>query len=171
VNLNKKLIVLALASTVSISASAAVETFTASVTALTEPTIVNGTPIVFGTMGLAVGSACVMDNAGGVTGDCDATDVNIAVGGITISNLITSSNISITVATGVGANVTYTPVYDIAGAVAAVSDAPADIAQSVTVAAGDADIVLTNFGTMSVDTTLDAGIAYTADYNVTVVFE
>lgn len=166
-NLNKKLIVLALASTVSISALATTETFTANVTGLVEPAIANSAAVDFGDMALAVGSTCTMDNAAATTGDCANTGG--VVGAIEVTSLTIGTRLTVLLETGVGANVTYVPEFDLTGAVSAVTSAPADVPVSVVASATSMDIVA--FGALSVTTALTAAGAFTASYDVTVDFE
>jgi hypothetical protein len=170
-NLNKKIIALALASAVSTSVLATTETYNATVIGLAEPTIAETAALNFGTMGLVAGSSCVMDNAAVLTGDCDAADAAALAGIITISTVTAGTNLAVTVATGVGSKVTYVPTFDIAGGTANVTNAAADTPASVTVDGTPSDIVLTLFGSMTVDTDVIAGDTEIAPYAVTVVFE
>lgn len=171
-NLNKKIIVLALASTISGSVFAVDGTYQATVTALNEPTLTNTSPLHFGAIAPTVGSSCTMDTAGAVTGDCNVTDANIAIGAVTLTDLIAGTDLTVTVTGSSGTNVTFAPVWDINAAGAGDADALADgAATAISVDGSASTITLDIYGDISVDTALTGGTDYTADYTVNVVFQ
>jgi hypothetical protein len=165
--------ILSIAALVSVStfSFAASETFQATVNAVADATIANTTPLHFGAMQTATGSVCTMDNAGAVTGACDASNANIALGVVTVSGLLANTALDVTVNGSSGSNVTFVSTVDIqnaAGTHNAVSD---NTTTAVTTNGSGDDLAINVYGTMTVDSDLTAGQAYTADYVVDVTFQ
>jgi hypothetical protein len=171
-NLNKKIIALALASTISTSVLAVDGVYQATVVALSEPTLTNSAALHFGSIAPTVGSSCDMDNAGAVTGDCDLADANILIGEVTLTDLIASTDLTINVTGSAGANITFTPIWDINSAGTGNADGiAAATPTNVSVDGVPTTITLDIYGGIAVDTALTGGDTYTADYTVNVVFQ
>ena len=171
-NLNKKIITLALASAISASALAVDGVYQATVEGLAEPTLTNTGPLNFGKIGLVVGSSCDMDTLGAVTGDCSLDDAAIAIGEVTLSAVTASTDLGITVTGSIGTNVTFVPIYDVNGAGLGDVDGVADgITTAVSVDGLATAITLDIYGAISVNTELTSATSYTADYTVNVVFQ
>lgn len=171
-NLNKKLIfALTISTLASPLAFAANETFQASVTGYAEPTITEGTPLNFGKILTVIGSVCTMDNAGGITGQCDASAAH-AAGTVTIAALApsTAMNITVTGGSSAGSELTYVPITDVTDGTTNLSTADG-VALPFTTTGLGADIAMTVYGAMTVDTTLTNGTSYTVDYTVDVSFQ
>ena len=111
-----------------------------------------------------------MDNAGAVSGDCDASDANIQLGGITVSGLAPNSAMNITVSGSTGTNLTFAPVTTATDGTTSVTTAD-NVASAFTTDASATDITVSVYGDMTVDSTLTAGAAYTVDYTVDVSFQ
>ena len=158
---------LALSSTAVLAAD---QTLQANINGFAEPTITENDALHFGQIRLAVGSICTMDNAGAVTGDCDASDANIQIGDISLTGLAPSSAMNITVTGGTGTNLTFEPV-------ATATDGSSNVTttdglpSAFTTDASGTDISLTVYGEMEVDTALTASTAYTVDYVVDISFQ
>lgn len=93
----KRIIAASLLTLTSASVMAASETYQATVTALTEPTITEVAALNFGSIVPTVTSTCNMDNAGTVTGECDASDANILIGEISLTDLVANTALTVTV--------------------------------------------------------------------------
>jgi hypothetical protein len=171
-NLNKKIIALALASSFSASVLAVDGVYQANVEALNEPTLTNSAILHFGSIAPTAGSSCDMDTAGAVTGDCDLADAAILIGEVTLTDLIASTDLTVNVTGSTGSNITFTPIWDINSAGAGDADGiAAATATNISVDASATTITLDIYGGIAVDTTLTGGTAYTADYTVNVVFQ
>jgi len=64
---------------------ATTNTFQATILGFSEPVINETNALHFGKIALDAGSSCIMDDAGAITGDCDAADPLISIGEITVS--------------------------------------------------------------------------------------
>ncbi|MEW6994982.1 hypothetical protein AADZ84_12015 [Colwelliaceae bacterium MEBiC 14330] len=152
------------------TAFAATETFQATITGFSEPSISESSPLNFGQIALFASASCVMDSAGVVTGDCDAADSNIQIGEITITGLAPSSAMNITVSGSSGSNVSFVSSSSATDGTTTVNFGDST-ATGFTTDSSATDIALNVFGTMTVDSALTSGQAYTADYTVEVVFQ
>lgn len=150
---------------------AANDTFQATVNAISDSSIAQTTALHFGAMQPTASSICTMDSSGVVTGACDASNGNIALGVVTVSGLIANTALNVTVSGSSGANVTFASTVDIENAAAA-HDAVTDgtLTAVTTNGTGD-DLTINVYGNMTVDTALSPGTAYTADYVVDVSFQ
>ncbi len=151
------------------AAMAASQTGTAQVTAFSDPTITEDIVVEFGLIPPTVGTTCSIDVSGALTaGPCLGTQ---AAGQFTISALLASSALTLTVtgASSGGSEVTY---------VASASAADGTTTLPLTDGAGStftttgvpADIVITTFGSMSVNSALTPGVQYQVTYTVDVVY-
>lgn len=169
--MKKRIISLALLSTISATTFAASSTFQATVNAISDAAIAQTTALHFGAMQPTLGAVCTMDDAGAVTGNCDAANANIAIGLITVSGLIANVPLNVTVTGASGTNVTFASIYDINNATAA-HDAIADGTQTAVTTNGSGDnLTIDVYGSMTVDTALTPGDSYTAAYTVDVTFQ
>jgi hypothetical protein len=125
----------------------------------------------FGALQTASGSACSMDNAGAVTGACDASNANIALGVVTVSGLLANSAVNVTVNGSSGSNVTFVSTVDIQNATGTHNAIADNTATAVTTNGSGDDLSINVYGTMTVDTDLTPGTEYTADYVVDVTFQ
>ena len=171
IHMKKRLISLALLSTISASTIAADATFTATVNAISDAAIAQTTALHFGAMQPSVGAACNMSDAGVVTGDCDAANANIAIGLITVSGLTANVPLNVTVTGVPGTNVTFAPTFDINGAAAASDANPENSPIAITTNSTGDNLLLDVYGVMTVTTALTPGDSYTSDYVVDVSFQ
>ena len=111
-----------------------------------------------------------MDNAGAITGDCDASDANIQLGALTVSGLAPNSAMNITVSGSSSSNLTFAPVTTATDSTTTVTTADG-VASAFTTDASATDIGINVYGAMNVDTALTAGASYTVDYTVDVSFQ
>ena len=168
---NFKLLTTAALLSISTLTFAGSETFLATIEGVEDATIAESIPLHFGAIQPQVGSVCSMDNAGVITGACDASNGNIALGVVTVSGLLASSEVNVTVSGSSGSNVTFAPTVDINNAVAS-HDAVADGALAAVTTNGSGDNLEINvYGAMTVDTALAPATAYTASYTVDVTFQ
>ena len=169
--MNKKILaasaLLAISST---SLLASNQTFQASVNGWSEPTFAENSALHCGKIRLATGSTCTMDNAGAITGDCDASDANIQLGALTVSGLAPNSAMNITVSGSSSSNLTFAPVTTATDSTTTVTTADG-VASAFTTDASATDIGINVYGAMNVDTALTAGASYTVDYTVDVSFQ
>ena len=169
--MNKKILSIALCSLISGSALAASETFQATVNAISDASIAQTTALHFGAMQPTVGSVCTMDDAGAVTGNCDVSNGNIAIGLITVSGLTANTPMNVNVTGSAGTNVTFVATFDVNNATGT-HDGVADNTVTAITTNGTADDLLIDvYGQMTVDTALTPGSSYTADYTVDVTFQ
>lgn len=169
--MNKKIFAAtALLAITSTSLLASSETFQASVNGWSEPTFVEDSALHFGKIRLSTGSSCAMDNAGAVTGDCDASDANIQLGGVTVSGLAPNSAMNITVSGSTSANLTFSPITTATDGTTSVTTADS-VASAFTTDASATDITIGVYGNMTVDSDLTAGDLYAVDYTVDVSFQ
>jgi len=169
-NTNKLLAIAALMS-VSTITFAASETFQATVTAVADATITETTPLHFGAIQPQAGSVCTMNNAGAVSGACDASNANIDLGVVTVSGLLANSAVNVTVSGSSGSNVTFVPTVDIANAAAAHNAIANTVLTAVSTNSNGDDLAINVYGSMTVDADLIAGDTYTAGYTVDVTFQ
>ncbi len=149
---------------------AATETFQATITGFSEPTISPVNPLNFGQIALFAGASCIMDSTGVVSGDCDAADADIQIGELTITDLAPSSAMNISVTGSSGTNVSFVSSSSATDGTTTVNFGDG-AATGFTTDSSATDIALNVFGTMTVDSALTSGVAYTADYTVEVVFQ
>lgn len=150
---------------------ASTETFQATVNAISDSSIAQTTALHFGAMQPTAGSVCSMDASGVITGACDASNGNIALGIVTVSGLIANTPLNVTVTGASGTNVTFAPTVDIQNAAGA-HNAVADGALTAVTTNGTGDDLTINvYGAMTVDTALTPGASYTADYLIDVNFQ
>ena len=166
----KILLPLSLLALTSASVLASSESYKAGVNGWNEPTFAETTPLHFGKIRLAATSSCAMDNAGAVTGDCDAADAAIALGVVTVSGLAATSAMDITVTGSSSANLTFAATSTANDGTTNVVTADG-VASAFTTDASATDIVINVYGSMTVDTALSAGVAYEVDYTVDVSFQ
>ncbi len=168
----KKILTATLLTLASTSVLAASETYQATVDALQEPTLTQTSALNFGAIVPTATSACTMDNAGAVTGQCDVSDADILIGEVTLSDLVADTALTVTVSGSSSANLTFASVYDINAAATGGSDGIADAtATNITVDNSATDITVDVYGTVTVDSALTSGDTYTVDYTVDVVFQ
>ncbi|MBQ4863619.1 hypothetical protein J8L98_18210 [Pseudoalteromonas sp. MMG013] len=168
--MNNKLLLSAVLALSSTSLLASNQTFQASINGWSEPTFAETNALHFGKIRLAAGSACTMDNAGAVTGDCDASDANIQLGGITVSGLAPNSAMNITVSGSSSANLTFAPATTATDGTSTETTADG-VASAFTTDGSASDITINVYGQMTVDTALTAGGDYDVDYTVDVSFQ
>lgn len=154
-----------------------VTTGNVNVTAFAALNFVEDLVVNFGQIPPTVGSTCVMDNAGAVTGPCTNVGAIQQAGQITVSGLAAASNVLITI-TGNNDNneVDYLVAADIemnsgsAGAEATLADGIQSAPLATTAGAAE-DIVATVFGTLDVATALTGGQNYTTTYTLDVSYQ
>lgn len=169
--MKKKLLALALLSTTSGSVLAASETFQATVNAISDASIAQTTALHFGAMQPTLGSVCSMDTAGVITGACDPTNGNIAIGLITVSGLTANTPLNVNVTGAAGANVTFLSTFDVNNAAAAHEGVADGTLTAITTNGTGDDLTIDVYGQMTVTAALTPGSAYTADYTVEVTFQ
>lgn len=153
-----------------------VTTGNVNVTAFSALTFVEDLTVNFGQISPTVGSTCVMDSAGAVTGPCTNVGSVQQTGQITVSGLASSSNVLITI-TGDNdnADVDFLAAASIemnsgsAGAEATLADGVQSAPLATT--AGAEDIVATVYGTLDVATALTGGQNYTTTYTLDVSYQ
>ena len=168
-NINKVLLSLSLVALTSGSVLASNDTYQAVVEAFSEPTFAETTPLNFGKMNVITGSVCTMDNAGAVTGDCDAANASLALGVVTVSGLEKTTSYDITVTGSTGTNITFAAASDASDGSTNLTTADG-VAGSFTTDATATDIAVNIYGALTVDTTLTAGSTHNLDYTVDVSF-
>lgn len=171
IHMKKRLVSLALLSTLSASTIAANSTFQATVNAISDAAIAQTTALHFGAMQPTSGAVCTMDNTGAVAGSCDATNANIAIGLITVSGLTANVPLNVTVTGQAGTNVSFLSEFDINGAVGTHENNPDNTAIAVTTNGTGDNLTLDVYGQMTVTTALTPGDSYTANYIVDVSFQ
>lgn len=175
----RKLKALSCASLLAISASSFgdVTTGNVNVTAFATLNFVEDLVVNYGQIPPSVGSTCVMDNAGAITGPCTNVGSVQQAGQITVSGLSAASNVLITI-TGDNDNneVDFLAAADIemnagsAGAEATLSDGIQSA--PLTTTAGTAEnIVATVYGTLDVATALTGGQNYATTYTLDVTYQ
>jgi len=168
---SNKLLAIAALMSVSTVTLATTETFQATVLAVADATITETTPLHFGAIQPQVGSVCTMNNAGAVSGACDASNVNIALGVISVSGLLANTPVNVTVSGASGSNVTFVPTVDIANAASAHNAVANAAVTPVTTNSNGDDLAINVYGAMTVDTALSPATSYTAGYTVDVTFQ
>ncbi len=168
--MNKKILLVAMLGLASGTVLAASQTYQATIDGWNEATIAETTGLNFGKIRPSAGSTCTMDNAGAVTGNCDASDADLALGAINVTGLAPSTAMNITVTGSSSANLTF-------AAAGAATDGTSNVttangvASAFTTDASGTDITLSVFGVMTVDTALNPGDEYQVDYTVDVSFQ
>ncbi len=169
--MKKRLLSLALLSTLSATSFAANTTFQATVNAISDAAIAQTAALHFGAMQPTFGSQCTMDNTGAVSGACDASNANIAIGLITVSGLIANVPLNVTVTGAPGTNVDFDAQFDVNNATATHDGIADGTVTAVTTNASGDDLTIDVYGQMQVTTALNPGDSYTADYTVDVSFQ
>jgi hypothetical protein len=171
--MNKKILLpLSFIALSSASVIASQQTFQAAVSGWNEPTFSETTALNFGKIKIANGSSCTMDSAGAVTGDCDATDANIAKGVIVVSGLAPSTAMNITVTGSSNTDLSFAAATTASDGTSTVTTSDG-VTKTFTTDASATDITVDVYGSMSVVATggLTAAQAYTVDYTVDVSFQ
>jgi len=151
---------------------AASETYQATITAIQEPTLTQTAALNFGSIAPNANASCVMDNAGEVSGQCDASDANILMGEVTLADLVPDTALTVTVTGSSSANLTFASVWDVNSAATGSADGISDSsATNITVDNSSTDITLDVYGSITVDSALTSGDTYAVDYTVDVVFQ
>ncbi|MEW9799054.1 hypothetical protein [Alteromonas sp. CYL-A6] len=169
--MKKSILSLALITSFSGSVLAASQTFQASVNAMQDATIAETSALHFGAIQPTALSVCTMDNAGAVSGDCDASDAAINIGLITVSGVAANVPLNVTVTGGSSTELTFAATYDINNATATHDGITDGTLTAVTTNGLGDDLTIDVYGAMTVDSTLTAGSAYTVDYTVDVAFQ
>lgn len=159
------------------SAQADVTTGNVNVTAFSALNFVEDLVVNFGQIPPTVGSTCVMDVAGTVTGPCTNVGAIQQAGQITVSGLAAASNVLITV-TGENDNslIDFLAAASIemnsgsAGAEATLSDGIQSAPLATTAGAAE-NIVATVYGTLDVATVLTGGLNYATTYTLDVSYQ
>ncbi|GEM_PF-875881 len=163
--------------TVSASSVADVTTGNVNVTAFATLNFVEDLVVNYGQIPPSVGSTCVMDAAGAVTGPCTDVGAVQQAGQITVSGLAAASNVLVTI-TGDNDNneVDFLATANLemnsgsAGAEATITDGIQSA--PLTTTAGTAEnIVATVYGTLDVATALTGGQNYTTTYTLDVTYQ
>jgi len=168
--MNKKVLLpISLLAMTSASIFASNATYQATITSYTEPTLAPTTALDFGKILPTAGSVCTMDNAGAVTGQCDAAGT-ATLGVVTLSGMTKNAAMNLTVTGSTTGPLTFVATSTATGGTAPVTTANGT-PSALTVDATGSDVVVDVYGQMTADSQLTSGTAYQVDYTVAIDFQ
>jgi hypothetical protein len=131
-------------------------------------TIIETTPVHFGSIFGQFGFQCVMSQFGEVGGDCDATDANISRGTIVVTDLPRKGTVEVVITSAPNASLDYSPAAEIFGAKGGTALLTPNQPVLLEVKGNGADFTINVFGTLSITDDLRISQPYTADYTIQV---
>ena len=131
-------------------------------------TIIETTPVHFGSVFGQLGFQCVMSQFGEVGGDCDATDTNINRGSIIVTNLPRKATVEVVMTSSPNASLDYAPTAILSGAKRGTVTLTHNQPVLLEVKGNGADFIIDVFGTLSINDDLRTSQPYTVDYTIQV---
>ncbi|MEW9797069.1 hypothetical protein [Alteromonas sp. CYL-A6] len=123
-------------------------------------------PLHFGSVSGQAGYSCVLDSRGTISGDCNATDTNILMGQITVTDILRNSQVEVIINGSSNASLTFVPTAEVSGGKggrAVITDGQSVI---IDTKGGGNELVIDIYGVLTIQSDLGAGATYTADYTV-----
>jgi hypothetical protein len=109
-----------------------------------------------------------MSQFGVISGACDATDSDIVLGEILVTNLPRNGTVEVVLTGSSNASLSYAPVAELTGAKGGTVLLYDNQPVNVNTKGNGADFTITIFGSLTVQTELSLSGAYTADYTLQV---
>ena len=131
-------------------------------------TIIETTPVHFGSIFGQLGFQCVMSQFGEVGGDCDATDANISRGTIVVTDLPRKATVEVIITSSPNASLDYVPTALLSGAKGGTVSLTPNQPVLLEVKGNGADFTIDVFGTLSITNDLRTSQPYTVDYTIQV---
>lgn len=151
------------------AAIAASNSFRASVVAQDEANINETSALHFGTILNTPGASCSIDSLGTATGECSASDANVAVGVVNISGLIANQAYQVDIVGSDNGMLRFSPAVTIDSVEILDGDGDQTISMTTTQTDDNTDILV--YGNLEVLTLLSVGTTYRANYTVSVNFQ
>ena len=125
-------------------------------------------PVRFGTVAGEPGLSCAMSKFGDISGGCDATNPDISIGHVVITNLPRGGDLEIVIKGASSSSIRYTPVAELEGAkegnVILYNDKPVYVSSKE----DGADFTIKIYGNIAVQGDLHSSQPHTADYTIQV---
>jgi len=131
-------------------------------------TIIETTPVHFGSIFGQLGFQCAMSQFGEVGGDCDATDANISRGTIIVTDLPRKGTVEVVITSSPNASLDYAPTAEVSGAKGGTVLLTPNQPVLLEVKGNGADLTINVFGTLSINDDLRTSQPYTVDYTIQV---
>jgi len=131
-------------------------------------TLVEVSPVHFGSVSGQLGLSCSMSQFGDISGDCDATNIDISIGQVVVTDLPRNGNLEVIIKGSSNSSLSYTPVAELDGAKAGNVIIYAEQPVYVRSKGNGADFTIKIYGNISVQGDLHSSQAYTADYTIQV---
>lgn len=130
--------------------------------------IIEASPVHFGSVAGQLGLSCSMSQFGDISGDCDATNIDISIGQIIVTDLPRNGNLEVIIKGSSNSSLSYTPVAELNGAKAGNVIIYAEQPVYVRSKGNGADFTIKIYGNISVQGDLNLSQPYTADYTIQV---
>jgi hypothetical protein len=131
-------------------------------------TITEIEPIHFGSVSAQRDVVCVMSQFGVISGACDATDSDIVLGELLVTNLPRNGTVEVVLTGSTNTSLSYVPVAELkgakGGAVLLYNNQPV----SIDTTGNGSDLTITIYGSLTVQGELSLSGAYTTDYTLQV---
>ena len=131
-------------------------------------TLVEVSPVHFGSVSGQLGLSCSMSQFGVISGDCDATDGEISMGQIIVTNLPRNGTIEVILTGSSNTSLSYSPVAELVGAKSGTAFIYDSQPVYVTSKGNGADFTINVFGNITVQSNLNLRQPYTVDYTLQV---
>lgn len=131
-------------------------------------TLVEVSPVHFGSVSGQLGLSCSMSQFGVISGDCDATDSEISIGQIVVTNLPRNGNIEVILTGSSNTSLSYAPVAELIGSKSGTTFIYDNQPVYVRSKGNGADFTINVFGNITVQSNLNLRQPYTVDYTLQV---
>lgn len=131
-------------------------------------TLLEVSPIHFGSVRGQLGLSCSMSQFGVISGDCDATDGEISMGQIIVTNLPRNGSIEVILTGSSNSSLSYAPVAELVGAKSGTTFLYDNQPVIVRSKGNGADFTINVFGNITVQSNLNLRQPYTVDYSLQV---
>ncbi|GMM68302.1 hypothetical protein MTsDn1_15970 [Alteromonas sp. MTD1] len=130
--------------------------------------LVEVSPVHFGSVSGQLGLSCSMSQFGVISGDCDATDTEISIGQIVVTNLPRNGLIEVILTGSSNTSLSYEPVAELIGAKSGTTFLYDNQPVYVRAKGNGADFTINVFGNITVQSNLNLRQPYTVDYTLQV---
>ena len=125
-------------------------------------------PVHFGSVSAQTDVVCTMSQFVVISGTCDATDSDIVLGEILVTNLPRNGTVEVVLTGSSNVSLSYAPVAELTGGKGGTVLLYDNQPVNVNTKGNGADFTITIFGSLTVQTELSLSGAYTADYTLQV---
>ncbi|BFT29427.1 hypothetical protein D210916BOD24_06030 [Alteromonas sp. D210916BOD_24] len=129
-------------------------------------TLIEVSPVHFGSVSGQLGLSCAMSQYGVISGACDASDGEISVGQITVTDLPRKGTVEVILKGSTNSALTFTPLAELTGAKGGTIYLYENQPVSAEVKGNGAEFSLTVYGSFSLVSDITLSGPYTVDYSI-----